>query len=91
MEEALEGFDVEGRSATLRMNGTDPFLTDEGNYVIDLHLGRIADPRRLALVLNQVPGVVENGLFVDIADTLVIGHEDGSAEVVEAPGAAGEG
>ena len=91
VEEALAGFDVDGRTATLRMNGAEPFLTDEGNHVIDLHLGRIADPRRLALVLNQVPGVVENGLFVDIADVLVIGHEDGSAEVIEAPGAGAGG
>ena len=40
--------------------------------MIDLQLGRIGDPRGLALVLNQVPGVVENGLFVDICDRLVI-------------------
>lgn len=86
VEEALAGLDVEGRHSSLRMNGQAPFLTDEGNFVIDLHLGRIGNPRQLALVLNQVPGVVENGLFVDICDTLVIGHPDGQAEVRAAPG-----
>lgn len=86
VEGALADFDVDGRTTTLRMVGAEPFLTDEGNYVLDLHLGRIGDPRALALMLNQVPGVVENGLFVDIADLLVIGHADGSVEVVAAPG-----
>jgi hypothetical protein len=41
------------------------------------HLRRIGNPRQLALVLNQIPGVVENGLFIDICDIVVIGHGDG--------------
>jgi len=89
VEEALAAFDVDGRASVLRLAGGEPFVTDEGNYVIDLQLGRIGDPRGLALVLNQVPGVVENGLFVDICDRLVIGHADGTAEVIEAPAATG--
>lgn len=89
IEEALAAFDVDGRASALRLAGAEPFVTDEGNYVIDLQLGRIGDPRGLALVLNQVPGVVENGLFVDICDRLVIGHADGTTEVIEAP--AGKG
>lgn len=79
--EALDGFDVLGRDITLRMSGDAPFITDEGNLVLDLHLKRIANPRQLALVLNQIPGVVENGLFIDICDTVVIGHGDGKVEV----------
>jgi ribose 5-phosphate isomerase A len=35
----------------------------------------------LSLVLNQIPGVVENGLFIDICDIVVIGHADGRVEV----------
>ena len=49
--------------------------------LLDLHLARIGNPRQLALVLNQMPGVVDNGLFIDICDTVVIGHADGRAEV----------
>ena len=79
--EALDGFDVLGRDITLRMSGDAPFITDEGNLVLDLHLKRIANPRQLALVLNQIPGVVENGLFIDICDTVVNGHGDGKVEV----------
>ncbi|KUJ85634.1 ribose-5-phosphate isomerase [Ruegeria marisrubri] len=81
IEETLVSMDVLGRSAALRMNGDAPFVTDEGNHILDLHLQRIGNPRQLALVLNQVPGVVENGLFIDICDRVVIGFGDGRVEV----------
>lgn len=81
IDETLVGMDVLGRDCTLRMNGDRPLITDEANYIIDLHLKRIGNPRQLALVLNQIPGVVENGLFIDICDIVVIGHADGRVEV----------
>ncbi len=81
VEETLISMDVLGRTSTLRMNGQVPFITDEGNHILDLHLNRIGNPRQLALVLNQMPGVVENGLFIDICDTVVIGYGDGKVEV----------
>jgi ribose 5-phosphate isomerase A len=82
VEEKLERHDVDGRLATLRLRRDEPFITDEGHFIIDLHLKRIGDPRGLALMLNQVPGVVENGLFIDIADAVIVGHEDGASEVI---------
>ncbi|WP_372604394.1 ribose-5-phosphate isomerase RpiA [Actibacterium sp.] len=81
IEETLINLDVLGRDTTLRMNGEAPFVTDEGNFIVDLHLKRIGNARQLALVLNQIPGVVENGLFIDICDVVVIGHGDGKVEV----------
>jgi ribose 5-phosphate isomerase A len=81
VEESLVSMDVLGRDSSLRMNGDTPFLTDEGNHIIDLHLKRIGNPRQLALVLNQMPGVVENGLFIDICDAVVLGYGDGKVEV----------
>jgi ribose 5-phosphate isomerase A len=63
------------------MSGDRPLVTDESNYILDLHLKRIANPRQLALVLNQIPGVVENGLFIDICDVVVVGHADGRVTV----------
>ncbi len=77
VEETLESVDVLTREVTLRMNGAEPLVTDESNYILDLHLRRIGNPRQLALILNQIPGVVENGLFIDICDVLVLGHGDG--------------
>ena len=81
IEEMLVSMDVMGRNSTLRMTGDAPYVTDEGNHILDLHLGRIGDPRQLSLVLNQIPGVVENGLFVDICDTVIVGFGDGRIEL----------
>ncbi|KPN63262.1 ribose-5-phosphate isomerase [Aliiroseovarius crassostreae] len=83
VEEMLISMDVLGQITTLRMNGDQPFLSDEGNYILDLHLKRIGDPRKLSMVLNQIPGVVENGLFIDICDVVVVGHGDGRVEVID--------
>ncbi len=67
--------------AELRMAGDAPFVTDEGNRILDLRLGRIEAPRALSLALNQIAGVVENGLFTDICDTVVIGDADGHVRI----------
>jgi len=51
--------------------------TDENNYVLDLNLEKIIDPTSLSKELNTVPGVVENGLFVNLCDLLVLGDISG--------------
>ena len=81
IEEILIGMDVLGRKVSLRMNGDVPFHTAEGNFIVDLHLNRIGNARKLSLIINQIPGVVENGLFVDICDVVVIGYGDGRVEM----------
>ncbi|MGL4237373.1 ribose-5-phosphate isomerase RpiA [Tabrizicola sp.] len=81
IEETLYSLDVMNREVTLRLRNGEPLKTDEGHYILDLNLKRIGNPRQLALVLNQIPGVVENGLFVDICDVVVIGHGDGRVTV----------
>jgi ribose 5-phosphate isomerase A len=84
VEARLQGLDLWGRESVLRMRGGEPFVTDQGNHILDLALGRIGDPEALAVALNAVPGVVENGLFLGMCRTLVVGREDGTAEVVDA-------
>lgn len=81
IEETLISMDVAGREVALRGGAEAPFVTDEGNHILDLHLGRIGNPRQLAMVLNQIPGVVENGLFIDLCDVVVVGAEDGRIEL----------
>jgi len=81
VEETLINLDVMGRSSALRLDHDKPFITDEGNYILDLHLRRIGNARQVSLVINQIPGVVENGLFIDICDIIVIGHGDGRVEL----------
>ena len=81
IEETLVAMDVMTREVSLRLSGDRALVTDESNHILDLHLGRIGNPRQLALVLNQIPGVVENGLFIDICDIVVIGAPDGKVSV----------
>jgi len=54
-----------------------PVVTDNGNVVLDCEFGPIDAPADLAAELSAVPGVVEHGLFVDLADEIHVGREDG--------------
>lgn len=62
----------------LRMAASgEPFVTDSGNYILDCAFGVIEDPEALDEALKYVPGVVENGLFLGIADSAIIAGPDG--------------
>jgi ribose 5-phosphate isomerase A len=72
-----------GCEPTLR-GGATPFVTDNGNHIYDCRFpDGISDPRALEAASLQIPGVVECGLFIDLAHVLVIGDEDGTVEVRE--------
>jgi len=60
-----------------RMAGGKPFVTDGGHFIIDASFGRIPAPRALAEALNAIPGVVEHGLFIDLAGAAVIAGRNG--------------
>ena len=60
----------------LRAGGSDPFVTEEGNHILDCASGAIAGPKRLACTLAGLPGVVEHGLFVDMASLVIVGRGD---------------
>ncbi|MER8502672.1 MULTISPECIES: ribose-5-phosphate isomerase RpiA [unclassified Mesorhizobium] len=62
---------------TLRMTGTQPFVTDGGHFILDASFGRIPDTRALSNALHSIPGVVEHGLFIGLATTAIIAGGDG--------------
>ena len=66
--------DVDGRRVVLRTGSNGPIVTDEGHYIVDLHLGRIGDPAALAAALVAIPGVVETGLFIGTATSVILGR-----------------
>ena len=66
-----------GVAPRLRMRDGAPVLTDNGNYIYDAACGAIADPALLAEALKSVTGVVEHGLFLDLADEALIGLDSG--------------
>jgi ribose 5-phosphate isomerase A len=74
-----------GAAWTLRMRGAqEPVLTDNGNEILDCRFpGGIAQPAALERSLDEIPGVVETGLFIGLAHVLVIGSDDGRVETRE--------
>jgi ribose 5-phosphate isomerase A len=78
LERAVGRLGLAGTMA-LRKAGDAPFLTDSGNHILDLSLGRIADPERLAHEIDAIPGAVEHGLFIGLASAAVVGRADGVA------------
>lgn len=63
--------------AVLREREGRPFRTEAGHFILDLHVGSITDPADLEIRLNQVPGVVETGLFVGRTSLLIVGTPEG--------------
>ena len=73
-----------GGTPELRMgvNKDGPVITDQGNMVLDVTMAGIEDPTELEKTINNIPGVLENGLFVGLADEVLIGEVlDGTASV----------
>jgi ribose 5-phosphate isomerase A len=62
----------------LRVRNGVPFKTEAGNLIVDVHLERINQPKELELALNQVPGIVETGLFVGRTTILIVGTPQGT-------------
>lgn len=65
----------------LRRRDGQPVTTDGGNLIYDAHCGRIEEPAALAAALKSVTGVVDHGLFLDLADRALIGTPDGVIEL----------
>jgi len=73
-----------GCVANLRRHVGMPFVTDNGNHILDCAFGPIEDAVALEKRIKLLPGVIECGLFIGIADTLVIGFDD-RVEIRERP------
>ena len=76
IERATAALDLAG-PITLRMTGAEPFVTDGGHLILDASFGRIPDTRALSDALHAIPGVVEHGLFLDLARVAILAGADG--------------
>lgn len=74
--DALSECDI-GIAPRLRLKDGQPLRTDSGNLIYDVACGRIEEPAALAFALKSVTGVVEHGLFLDLADAALIGAPEG--------------
>jgi ribose 5-phosphate isomerase A len=77
MERAFAASGVSGQMVLRKGKDGHVFVTDGGHWIVDAHLGRIADVPRLAGSLNAIPGVVESGLFVGLASTVILAGANG--------------
>lgn len=71
-----------GCEPVLRMDGESPFVSDEGNRIVDCPFGVIEGPEELAAALSNMPGVVEHGLFIGLIDEMILGSADGSTRTL---------
>jgi len=74
-----------GARARLRESSgrVGPVITDNGNFILDADFGRLENPSRLNRQLKMLPGLVETGLFLSMADRVYVGRGDGSVEILE--------
>jgi len=73
-----------GAHPVLRMRDGVPYVTDNGNWILDCLFAKgIPDPAAMEIALARLPGIVEVGLFIDLAHVLLIGNLDGTVEVRE--------
>ena len=60
-----------------RVMENEPFITDNSNYILDCEFERIIEPVQLEININNIPGVVENGLFIGLVDEVIVGGKQG--------------
>jgi ribose 5-phosphate isomerase A len=77
MAEAFAKADVSGQTGLRKGKDGHVFVTDGGHWIVDAHLGRIDDAPRLAALLSAIPGVVEHGLFIGLACTVILAGAHG--------------
>ena len=65
----------------LRLNNGQPLLTDQGNYIVDCQFRKISNPKLLENQINMIPGVVENGLFINLCTKMILA--DGEQLIVK--------
>jgi ribose 5-phosphate isomerase A len=83
VEWTLNSLQQLGCRPQLRTDGEKLVVTDNGNYIADCPFGSINSPTDLQNDISRIPGVVDHGLFIGLADVAVIGHSDGSVAIVE--------
>ncbi|MDN8589765.1 ribose 5-phosphate isomerase A [Chryseobacterium mucoviscidosis] len=79
-EWTFEALEKLGCNPEWRMDGDQRYLTDNGNLIADCRMEAIEQAAELNVQLNMLPGVVDNGLFIHMADTVILAKSDGSID-----------
>jgi ribose 5-phosphate isomerase A len=80
----MKAIEALGGKPELRMGikKDGPVITDQGNMILDVNFGAIANPADLEVTLNNIPGVLENGLFIGVADVILVGDIENDQPMV---------
>jgi ribose 5-phosphate isomerase A len=81
-EKAFQKLQSFGCIANLRLENGNPYITDNSNYILDCSFREIPNPAELHDKINAIVGVVENGLFINLAKKLVAGYSNGDVKVL---------
>ena len=82
VEELLSRLGYQKAKVYFRGSPSGKYVTDQQHYILDLHLDEIEDTRQMYQRLIGIVGVVEVGLFIDMAAKIIIGDNDGSCKVI---------
>lgn len=74
----------------LRKKESETFVTENGHYILDCFFEKIVNPAALNVALHLIPGVVETGLFINMAHSVIIGYADGSIVTKQKSGSPAE-
>lgn len=88
VERAAARLGLSGKIEIRRAEDECPIVTDSGHTILDGHFGRIDRPEELAAALSAIPGVVEHGLFIGLADLVLIAGPDGVTTLEASPASA---
>ncbi|WP_370930934.1 ribose-5-phosphate isomerase RpiA [Bartonella sp. DGB1] len=83
LQQLAEKFSLTG-DIILRHQASIPFITDEGHYILDAHWSKLSELKILAAKLEQIPGVVQHGLFIDMATKVIVAQPNGDIKIIEA-------
>ncbi len=75
-----------GCTPSLRMVEDKPYITDNGHYILDCSFFQIEQAEALQAGISKIPGVVEDGLFLHMADMAILGHSNGTTTTLSKPG-----
>ncbi len=84
-KKTINFFREKGVKAKLRVKNDEVFVTDNGNYIVDVYFSSIQEPEKLERELNNVPGVIENGIFTKKPNEIYVGRKEGVETIKISP------
>ena len=76
-KKTMKNLESLGCKPSLRLKNEIPYITDNGNYIVDCKFEKILEPEKIERKIDEIPGVVEIGLFIKLANEVIVGKKEG--------------